>query len=252
MKAEYFAESAGAQLGIGVVARLEKGAVFGYESAGMKAKRRASLSRLREEIHDELGPRLFAVAAKLTFLREKLSGKARAELAAIGSEVQALRDEVRRITRGEEAAMATDLAGALRALAREIGATFRRERGETGVGADATRDLYGIAREAAHNAVKHAAARRIVIRLGPGRVSVEDDGIGLRDGWKDGVGMKLMKGKARRVGGCLTLQRVAPHGTIVACIFRVTGARWGGSKSQTQPHGKQRWKKSAQNARVYS
>ena len=90
--------------------------------------------------------------------------------------------------------------------------------------------LYYIAREAANNAVKHAKASQIVIRLAAngdqGALTIQDNGCGIGNtapGSK-GMGLHLMNYRARMVGGSLDVQRVPTGGTMVTCLFPVSSA----------------------------
>jgi signal transduction histidine kinase len=71
--------------------------------------------------------------------------------------------------------------------------------------------LYRIAREAVINANKHAQAREIVIAADSSRqgivLSVTDDGVGFRNGLnnKPGLGLSIMKHRARSIGGRLEI-----------------------------------------------
>jgi signal transduction histidine kinase len=83
--------------------------------------------------------------------------------------------------------------------------------------------LFRIAQEAAHNAVKHAKAKRVVVRLVTVDdhiiLTIKDDGIGLnRDtGAKTGMGLTIMRYRARMVGGSLDIRNAEDCGVIVTC-----------------------------------
>jgi signal transduction histidine kinase len=85
--------------------------------------------------------------------------------------------------------------------------------------------LYRIAQEAVTNAAKHGAAAAVVIRLTRGpdgegfTLAVEDDGRGIPEPLGDthGMGIKIMRYRARLIGASLELRRAAPHGTVVLC-----------------------------------
>ncbi|MBL7140822.1 MAG: PAS domain-containing protein [Planctomycetes bacterium] len=88
-------------------------------------------------------------------------------------------------------------------------------------------DLFHIAQEAVNNAVKHGEPRRIVIRLAQRgdaiRLTVEDDGKGLPEtpGPEAGMGLRVMKYRARRIGGSLDAARRPEGGTAVTCILNL-------------------------------
>ena len=56
---------------------------------------------MREAIHDEVGPKLFAVAARLSLLKRSLKGKRARELAAAMAELQEARGVARRLAEGK-------------------------------------------------------------------------------------------------------------------------------------------------------
>jgi signal transduction histidine kinase len=83
--------------------------------------------------------------------------------------------------------------------------------------------LFRIAQEALSNAVKHANARKVVISVEgtPESVSlrVSDDGIGFdpKSSVRSGMGLNIMRYRARTLGGTLDIYPNSPSGTIVAC-----------------------------------
>jgi PAS domain S-box-containing protein len=84
--------------------------------------------------------------------------------------------------------------------------------------------LFLIAREAVHNAVKHARPRSIVIRLENVDgvcLTVLDDGVGIvraEDHRGDpGLGLRIMRYRCRIIGGNLKIQRRDEGGTALSC-----------------------------------
>jgi signal transduction histidine kinase len=86
--------------------------------------------------------------------------------------------------------------------------------------------LYRIAQEALTNALKHASATRIAVRLnvqtGLVTLTVSDDGIGLAEPRPNskGLGLKLMQYRADLIRATLVLARQQPHGTRVSASVR--------------------------------
>jgi signal transduction histidine kinase len=87
--------------------------------------------------------------------------------------------------------------------------------------------LYRIAQEALNNAIKHANPRTVVVRLtGAPReitVTVEDDGKGfdpvsVRTG---GMGLRIMRYRAKMISGRLDVHRRPGGGTVVSCSCAV-------------------------------
>lgn len=88
------------------------------------------------------------------------------------------------------------------------------------------RELIGIAQEALTNAVRHARARRIVVRAGAVRgvgfrLSIADDGRGMTsDGGTAGFGMTSMRERAERIGASLTFVTAPRAGTEVVVAWQ--------------------------------
>jgi signal transduction histidine kinase len=88
------------------------------------------------------------------------------------------------------------------------------------------REIIGIAQEALTNAVRHAHARRIVVRAGGVRgvgfrLSVTDDGRGMaRDRGDDGFGLTSMRERAERIGASLTFVTAPRAGTEVVLAWQ--------------------------------
>lgn len=88
--------------------------------------------------------------------------------------------------------------------------------------------LYRIAQEAVNNALKHAAANEI--RLGFEHrgdalvLEVEDDGEGLSESsaFGGGIGLRLMRHRAKLIGGTLEIGSPPAGGTRVACFIPFT------------------------------
>jgi PAS domain S-box-containing protein len=90
----------------------------------------------------------------------------------------------------------------------------------------AAAELYRIAREAVINANKHAQARKIVITLGSWQkgivLSIADDGVGFQselNSARGGLGLPIMKYRARSIGGRLEIESPKERGTRVACYL---------------------------------
>jgi signal transduction histidine kinase len=87
-------------------------------------------------------------------------------------------------------------------------------------------EIIGIAQEALTNAVRHARARRIVVRAGAVRavgfrLSVADDGRGITgDRGSAGFGMTSMRERAERIGASLTFVTAARSGTEVVLAWQ--------------------------------
>jgi len=185
----------------------------------MKGRQRLTARQLREAIHDEVGPHLFFIATRLSVLKDELRGKQRKRAVEALKELEAARALAQRLGRGVIEKETLDLSGALRSLGDKMGWTFRDKLKQPLRDPEKAVALFQIAREAAHNAARHGRATKILIELSPGLLKVQDNGSGFSKRSRPGAGLKLMRKRARRIGGTLTLQRVATGGTILACQF---------------------------------
>jgi signal transduction histidine kinase len=86
--------------------------------------------------------------------------------------------------------------------------------------------LYRIAQEAVNNALKHAHARQVTIRLTRAKdtlaLEIADDGAGLsksRDTPSTGLGLGVMQHRANVIGGELTVTSKRGGGTAVRCVL---------------------------------
>jgi signal transduction histidine kinase len=86
--------------------------------------------------------------------------------------------------------------------------------------------LYRIVQEAITNVVKHAHARTVRIHIGEETgmaiVRITDDGVGIHrtEHKHDGVGLGIMKYRAKSIGGLLVVEPGTDRGTIVTCTLR--------------------------------
>ena len=91
--------------------------------------------------------------------------------------------------------------------------------------------LFRIAQEAVSNALKHGHARTVVIALDTGdgacSLRVSDDGVGFVPSIteKKGMGLSIMRYRARTIGGGLEIQPNSPGGIVVACIIPTSAER---------------------------
>ncbi|MDP9482666.1 MAG: histidine kinase, partial [Chloroflexota bacterium] len=186
--------------------------------------------RLRRDLHDGLGPSLAAITIKLGVARRQIRddpGRAEALVDEVTGEAQAAIAEVRRMA-SDLRPPALDEVGLVEAIRRRADG-FAVERIDTGsapprievvgpetlptLGAAAEVAAYRIAVEAMTNVVRHAAASRcrVTISIDDGiRLEVVDDGVGLRPGWRMGVGTASMRERATELGGDCS---VGPGGT---------------------------------------
>lgn len=191
---------------------------------------------LLHTLHDALGQTLTGLGMLSTGLRQRLTNvdqAASATAAEIAKQAQHALEQVRQLSRSlfPVEVEAESLAAALRELAlatqslhnirvqveEELPTDFRD-------GAVATQ-LYRIAQEAVTNAVKHAQASVITIRIdgqaGTVRLRIGDNGIGIGNAAKgNGIGLQIMRYRASSIGGILNIESRLRGGTLVTCTLR--------------------------------
>ncbi|MFD0891386.1 sensor histidine kinase, partial [Streptosporangium algeriense] len=86
---------------------------------------------------------------------------------------------------------------------------------------------YRIAQEGLTNVRKHAGARSAVVSLRRGEslvVRVQDDGNGLPEGPRAGVGLISMRERAAELGGTCVIGAVPGGGTVVEAVLPISAA----------------------------
>jgi PAS domain S-box-containing protein len=200
--------------------------------------------RIGSDLHDGLGQDLTGVALLLrslaarlaraqdVALREDLEPEVEQIIALVNDAI----DSTRSLARGLSpvAAQRDGLVLGLEALVSQtcerygVNVLLRQEVAETTddhpLFDDATAThLYRIAQEAVVNAVRHGKARHITIALiaceESIRLSVEDDGSGfaVRAAQGSGMGLKIMRYRARMIGADLRIDSVPGGGTTIRC-----------------------------------
>jgi len=197
--------------------------------------------RLGQTLHDSLGQHLTGTALAAQVLRGKLAARSATEVADADKVVCHIEEGIeltRNLARGffSPELEADGLSVALQGLAANVTERFGVEcffDGDDAVGvrdsATATQ-LYQIAQEAAINAVKHAAARRIDIQLQQSGhkldLTISDDGIGFPEKLPEprGLGLRLMAHGAGLIGAKFAVERNQTGGTVVTCRLTNPGA----------------------------
>ena len=84
--------------------------------------------------------------------------------------------------------------------------------------------LYRIAQEAINNATRHGKPRNIFVFLNATgrsiRLRVVDDGGGISESQSEGMGLDIMRYRARLIGGQLAIKRRNSRGTVITCTAR--------------------------------
>ena len=182
--------------------------------------------RLRRDLHDGLGPALAAMSFKLdavTNLAGPAPEAARALAAELKSQIQTTLDDIRRIAYDlrPPALDELGLVGALREhIASSQGLRIVLEAPENlpPLAAAVEVAAYRIALEAINNVNRHAQAASCSVRLSLCDelcLEVSDDGCGLPDHVRAGVGMASMRERAEELGGTCVIEKRPGGGTRV-------------------------------------
>jgi signal transduction histidine kinase len=190
--------------------------------------------RLRRDLHDGVGPQLAALMLELETASDLISDnpEASALMAKLSERARETVSDVRRSAHALRPP-ALDELGLLGAL--RDGAV-QYSRGSLHVSVEAPEELpplpaavevacYRIAQEAMTNVVRHAQASNCWVRIaldqeaGVLRIEVEDDGKGIPEGSRLGVGMTSMRERAEELGGILTIEFPPQGGTLVNALL---------------------------------
>ncbi|MFI6504778.1 sensor histidine kinase [Nonomuraea typhae] len=189
--------------------------------------------RIRRDLHDDLGPRLAGIRLRLLTVADQLDEypAARQLIQEAAAEIVQLTEEMRRVVEGlpPEALDRWSLGEALRRLVVRV----------NGLGADVTADvpdvrldlsatteraLYRIAEEGLTNALRHADAHHVRLRLLVEErdviLEMADDGVGLRRARKGGIGLTSMRLRAEEANGyCVVVPARPQPGTLVRAVL---------------------------------
>ncbi|MFL6519444.1 MAG: sensor histidine kinase [Chthoniobacterales bacterium] len=191
--------------------------------------------RIGQDLHDGLCQFLAALSCSATSLRGQLEKQHLMEEANHAGELAKLLQsaviETRDLARSLVPALVSDvgLVVALEALAQSVsrlhGVNCSFALGGNAVGENeiVATHLYRIAQEATSNAINHGKAKNIALSLvadgGQLTLQIIDDGIGIADvPAKTGMGLAVMRYRARLSGGELRIERLEEGGTRIWCM----------------------------------
>jgi PAS domain S-box-containing protein len=192
--------------------------------------------RIGQDLHDGLGQHLTGITFMTKVLERKLAGKlpeeAR-EAAEIGRLVIQALAQTRNLARGlvPTELESSGLIGALKQLVENVEKTcgvncsIRVDENVSVQDTILATHVFRIAQEAINNSVKHGKAKKIEVSLSPNgdriELSVTDNGAGISPEAKmDGLGLRIMHYRARRIGGVLEVATTENGGTRITCLFR--------------------------------
>ena len=193
------------------------------------AAREEERRRLRRDLHDGLGPVLASQGLKLAAARQMLRDKpevAEQLLDDVMLNSQSTVVEIRRLVYALRPPTLDEL-GLVEAICEHVDAVAAAA--DVHIQVDAPDELpeipaaievaaFRIVQEALNNVIRHAQANRCTVTLGANEalhVRIEDDGVGLPDAARSGVGMQSMRERAAEVGGSCEVGRGATGGTCV-------------------------------------
>ena len=206
-------------------------------------RERASIAR---ELHDSTAQTLAALLLELSVLAgENADPRLAVRITTVRSIVSDVLDEVRLLAHTVHPRVLDDLGlvAALQLLAREslergnVLVTYDGPPKIEPIDASCASALYRVAQEAVANAIRHARAKVISIRVaareGEVELEVTDNGIGFNAGdverRRPGMGLFTMRERAALVGGRLAVHSGAGEGTRVVATVSMTAAAPGPS-----------------------
>ena len=183
--------------------------------------------RLERNLHDGAQQRLVALAVQLRVLEKRLSEPETTLLRAAADELNHALAELRELARGLHPAVLVDrgLAPALETLAARAPLPVSVEGvPEARLAEPLEAAVYFVVAESLANAVKHADASELRVRMqadnGELRVEIADDGRGGADPRKgDGTGLRGLADRVEALGGRLALESPAGVGTVVRAVL---------------------------------
>ncbi len=197
----------------------------------------AEQRRIGQDLHDGLCQNLAGLSCAAESLRDDLQKlQLRPEAISAGELADLLRDavvETRDLAHGLAPARVAHmgLVTALESLAQSVsrlqGVTcaFQSHGPQANYDERVALHLYRITQEAINNAIRHGKARNIVISLDAAgqliTLRVSDDGMGISQSVStNGMGLAIMRYRARSTGGELSVDRRKEGGTMVSYTFR--------------------------------
>jgi signal transduction histidine kinase len=201
---------------------------------GLVSAREEERRRLRRDLHDGVGPQLAALMLELETASElvsenpeasglmvKLSEHAKQIVSDVRRSAHTLRppalDELGLVEALREGAMQYSSAGL------NVSVESPEELSQLPAAVEVA--CYRIAQEALTNVVRHARASHCSIRIrleeeaGALSIEVEDDGRGIRDNDRAGVGMSSMRERTEELGGRCIVKPLAGGGTLVRALL---------------------------------
>jgi signal transduction histidine kinase len=198
--------------------------------------------RIGRDLHDGVCQYLVAIGFTASMLRQELEKTSQSHASRVGEVANHLRDaaaRVRQLARGLSPVDQDE--GGLESALEELASSTSKLTGIScsfvcpgpvpSLDSTPAVHVFRIAQEAVSNALKHGHAKSVVIALdnGDGACSlrVSDDGVGFIPSVTErkGMGLSIMRYRARMIGGDLEIQPNSPTGTVVACTIATNADR---------------------------
>lgn len=196
-------------------------------------------NRMTAELHDNLGQILTGIklfAASMDSALPEDRPRLIADHEQLNQYIQQAMDAYRAVVQAGALSLEHGLEAALVTLAKQVSATgiactFTAEGPLPALSDEQALQLYRIAQESAHNAVRHARCKRIELTLRPDArglaLSITDDGIGFPDATppRMGLGRRTMRHRASRIGARISFSNLKSGGACVAVRLRSLNSR---------------------------
>jgi signal transduction histidine kinase len=193
--------------------------------------------RLAREMHDGIAQDIASLGYLVDALARHSSPEQTKALDLLRSRISAVVGEVRQSVQAlrSDANESPSLGAAISTLARHLSETsltpirVSLDERTTRLRPEVEAQLLRIAQEAMNNAVRHAEATQIEVRVrvapGSAQLVVKDDGTGMKAGRVDSHGLSIMRERAELIDADLEIMPVAPHGTAVIVRLRQSKGR---------------------------
>ena len=190
--------------------------------------------RLRRDLHDGLGPMLSAIMLKVGLVRTLYQRDTSATdtlLNQLEAEIELVIGDIRRLVYNlrPPALDELGLVGAIREYVARLGNEEQANNAALKVTVEASESLpplsaavevaaYRIVQEAVTNVIRHAYAHSCHVCFlveDALQIEVNDDGKGMEDTNRAGVGLASMRERAEELGGTFAINRASPCGTQI-------------------------------------